>query len=231
MIDIKYTVDDIHKISLLLEENIGKPKPILDPLTGYSLDEAANIILAHIGFTPDHKIPIIIQPLGYTISGKFVCNHSTGDIPKIYIDDKLTHDGMLEVLCHELTHYYMFYHGMMHNFYIDDEIMTDYAAIYLGLGKMLLNGYYGSKTSSTMYLGYVNRWYRTIMYILVCNMNNVDSGARVSHLLPECLSEINTVSNCCGKYIDDSYYEETRFMNSIKNKFGEVVWKCNKLFS
>jgi len=50
-------------------------------------------------------------------------------------------DDLLAVLAHEITHIYLYRLGLSFHDTMQDEILTDTAATYLGLGTMILNGY------------------------------------------------------------------------------------------
>ena len=48
---------------------------------------------------------------------------------------------ILAILAHECTHNYLFYHGIKESDETENEILTDIASAYLGLGHLLLSGY------------------------------------------------------------------------------------------
>lgn len=60
--------------------------------------------------------------------------------------------NFLSVLAHEVTHNYLFHHNIHPPESINNEILTDLAAIYLGFGPILLRGY---SPREEMLVGYV----------------------------------------------------------------------------
>lgn len=50
-------------------------------------------------------------------------------------------DDILAVLAHEITHIYLYRLGLSSHDIMEDEILTDTTATYLGLGVLILNGY------------------------------------------------------------------------------------------
>lgn len=61
----------------------------------------------------------------------------------------------LAVLAHEITHNYLYHHFISPPDNIDNEILTDLAAVYLGFGTIMLRGYAPSD-ALTCRLGYVD---------------------------------------------------------------------------
>jgi hypothetical protein len=61
----------------------------------------------------------------------------------------------LSVLAHEVTHNYLFHHKINAPANLDNEILTDLAAVYLGFGLTLIRGYEPSEATRCL-LGYIN---------------------------------------------------------------------------
>ena len=95
---------------------------------------------------------------------------------------KIKH-AVLGILAHELTHQYLFNHGidLRHKSVLDNELLTDIAAIYLGLGNLILNGHRNEKKvlrnkqeiTYKMKIGYVKTHYLGFVYKTICNMRNI----------------------------------------------------------
>ena len=49
-------------------------------------------------------------------------------------------EAVAAIICHELAHKWMAYHGIRATIEIDNEFFTDIATVYLGFGKLMLNG-------------------------------------------------------------------------------------------
>lgn len=75
----------------------------------------------------------------------------------------LSSDDLLAVLAHEITHIYLYRVGLLLHDTMQDEILTDTAATYLGLGTLILNAYSEQKRKidqnttefSTKWFGYL----------------------------------------------------------------------------
>ena len=61
----------------------------------------------------------------------------------------------LAVLAHEVTHNYLYHHNIRPPKNLDNEILTDLAAVYLGFGEILYKGYLPSNHIKNV-LGYID---------------------------------------------------------------------------
>jgi hypothetical protein len=101
-------------------------------------------------------------------------------------------DAVLATLAHEITHKYLHRKGINCGlgpvFEYENEILTDIAAIYIGLGKLYLNGCQCSNTTKVsnsnttttttekMRVGYLDQSQLAFVYRLVCAMRNLSSA-------------------------------------------------------
>jgi hypothetical protein len=63
----------------------------------------------------------------------------------IFISSDITYhsaEQKLAILAHEMTHAYLFHHGVFLEDELENEILTDIAAIYLGFGNLIFAGYH-----------------------------------------------------------------------------------------
>lgn len=67
-------------------------------------------------------------------------NDSTKEI-SLYLNANLSFETVISILIHECTHYYLFSKGIKLNDRIQNEILTDFTAVYLGFGEFLEKGY------------------------------------------------------------------------------------------
>lgn len=94
--------------------------------------------------------------------------------------------AVLAVLCHEISHKFLHVHGLRYgSMPIEQEFLTDVAAIYLGMGKIMLNGcqcqstYTQKKyretvtTTHTLQTGYISRECFAFVYRLICHMRSI----------------------------------------------------------
>ncbi len=119
-----------------------------------------------------------------------------------------THAGIIEVastnkhshfilgatLAHELAHHYLACKGVRLSDTDENERLTDLATIYLGLGKLTLNGYEpqtwsvrkrnGEVTTYTSKIGYLSQEEIAHAFIRVCNLRSLPLDAALSNLSP-----------------------------------------------
>jgi hypothetical protein len=94
-------------------------------------------------------------------------------------------DAVAATLCHELCHKWLQVNGIRSPIEIDNEILTDITSVFLGFGKIMLNGCRttnvryetipnGTRTiTETMTAGYLDRDQLAFAYGLVCAMRSV----------------------------------------------------------
>lgn len=231
------------EIATLLENRIGEPKSILEPIDIelIPLKNAVKMIACHMGIKDVYDYTIEMKDLSkesvdvspkaigrFNIQNSFVggsYRYYTNDPYNVTImlDINLNNYGILQVLCHEMTHHYTNGMQLMNAFnQIPDEALTDYTAVYLGLGKMMINGHTDAiYTRPLNTFGILNRIDKSMMYALTCNINNVKKDVMLCGLRPECLYEVDMLS----KYntLTKEYYDEQKFTNSIKIELKEFT--------
>lgn len=187
---IKSIGDFIDKL-ILLEEELGTTiaKEFLDPKSlnfknasdKNVIESVANKIAAYLNLPNEIKVNIVELPMG--VGGNV--SPSYDNTITINIDKYSTkmENAVLGVLAHELTHQYLFIHDidLRHISTLDNELLTDIAAIYIGLGNLILNGHRNEKKeyyeqreiTYKMKLGYVKTHYLGFVYKTICNMRNI----------------------------------------------------------
>jgi hypothetical protein len=119
-----------------------------------------------------------------------------------------THAGIIEVastnkhshfilgatLAHELAHHYLARMGVRLSDTDENERLTDLATIYLGLGKLTLNGYEpqtwsvrqrdGKVTTYTSKIGYLSQEEIARSFIRVCSLRSLSLDGALSNLSP-----------------------------------------------
>ncbi|MBI9010811.1 MAG: hypothetical protein JEZ08_01165 [Clostridiales bacterium] len=136
-------------------------------------------------------------------------------------DIKGSPETLLSILCHELTHLYLF----THNIYVghsiagifENEIFTDIAGHYLGLGKLILNGNIMikelGKEKKAIHYGYLTYDQMVFTYNLICSMRKITLKDRLGGLKESIKTYITENFNLLYKYFnldyhDDDYHEE-----------------------
>jgi len=193
MLDINkiYIIDKI----IFLEKYIGEKvsKSIIEPFYVppndiISIQNAAKKICEFLGL--QNMIFIVtIAKQSYQTAGHVELNNSHTIFIELDSDVANNSESILHVLSHEITHKYLHYNGIKAQqgkiYEQENEILTDLTAIYIGLGKLILNGSeYKSeqviydknnmKTQTSIHkYGYLSREKYEYAYLLVCRMRNI----------------------------------------------------------
>jgi hypothetical protein len=232
--------DYLDKI-LLLEERVGAKvsyqslQPfslslvLRDPL---ALNDTARKIVDFVGI----KDLVIIAPtvhkedraghidLGDTRAAVFI------EIADDLLDFPLC---VLATLAHEVSHRYLQVHGIScgtgPEFHYHNEILTDVTAVFLGLGKLMLNGCHEERAhqerknghvqtvTQVRTVGYLEPEQFTFVYLLVCAMRNIPPEEYESGLLP---LAIGRVRECRSTYAD-GFFSESFHRDNIWDELQE----------
>jgi hypothetical protein len=115
-------------------------------------------------------------------------HHSYIQIPFAYLGKKFALGG---ILAHEMTHAFLFNREIVLEDPQENEALTDLAAIFIGLGKLILNGYITTGLSHTLeILGYLSPELLSFAYKKVCVLRSIRKKMITAHLTPEALRVI-----------------------------------------
>ena len=123
------------------------------------------------------------------------------------------------ILAHELTHYFLFNKGINISDEIENERFTDLATVYLGLGKLTLNGYDPitwkisrpkGEITYTYRVGYLSTDEIAIINYIICKFRNINPDIAETNLSNK---SITLFLN--AKIIVDNYEKEKQHQ---KNK-------------
>ena len=184
---------------------------LLEPwsFNGYDVIEVQNagkIISSFIG------LPNLIFIINYTqqeknTAGHIELNNNNNEGVFIEIDEKFKSDNevILAILAHEICHKLIHINGLS-QFGFENEILTDVATVYTGLGKLSLNGCKTSRisidtrwngneqktttTTTTQNVGYLNRDQFAFIYNVICNMRRIPREFAVKGLNNDALAAI-----------------------------------------
>jgi len=194
----KVFAEDYIKKIVWLERRIGNKVgySILEPFHVDTKDivaiqSAAKKIAEFIGL---HNLTLLVavakqkEKVGGHIELK---NSDEGVFIEISENTRKFKDSVLATLAHEITHKYLHVNGISsgsgptHQY--ENEILTDITAVFLGLGKLILNGYEcqdvrtewtsGSTqtVTETLKTGYLNLEQLAFVYRFVCAMRKIPS--------------------------------------------------------
>ncbi|HXW92954.1 MAG TPA: hypothetical protein VEK33_20560 [Terriglobales bacterium] len=150
------------------------------------IQKAGRTIAQHMGLG-DLTFVISITTHDKSTAGHIELNRDGSDVfVELATDICGYKDAVLATLCHELSHKYLHVHGIRHGIdKIEQEYLTDVTAIYVGLGKIMLNGcecqsshphMEGGRavtTTHTLKTGYISRECFAFVYRLVCAMRDI----------------------------------------------------------
>jgi len=131
--------------------------------------------------------------------------------------------ALLATLAHEITHKYIHVHQMLGGAElteIEGEILTDITAVFLGLGKLMLNGSEsrvtrteptpgGTQTTTDSFkCGYLDRDQLALTYLLVCTMRKVPPAEYESGLTAEAKIALSEAHRLHTEYLDGRLHEK-----------------------
>lgn len=200
---------------IYLEESVGHRtsykslEPFaLDSQSSIDLQTAAKRIAKFLGL--DGLIFIIgFAKQADSIGGHIELQDDSQDVfVEISPDMREFPQSVLATLGHEITHKYLHTHRLYKSYdkkdELDNEVLTDIAAVYLGLGKLMMNGCEvqtstttytgdGSETTTRTYRsGYLTRNQFALAYQLVSSMRGIAKDVAVSGLSGEARQSLIT---------------------------------------
>ncbi len=216
---------------LYLEGRVGDrvPYKMMDPFNvipsdPISLQQAAAKIASFVGLgNLTFIVAVAKQEAG--IGGHIELRH--GD-REVFIEISQTTTkfpaATLAVLAHEITHKYLHvndcYLQMGGAFDRENEILTDIASVFLGLGKLLLNGNECSEyrseisgmvstttTRTTLETGYLTRMQFVVVYQLICAMRKIPLAEYRRGLVSEAAGDVTQSRNVYGDALNPLYHE------------------------
>lgn len=206
--------DYIHKL-VLLEKHVGDKTSykIFEPVSFNSSDvvqiqNIAKRIATFIGLGGSTFIVTRVKQKE-NVGGNVEITEKHDEV-FIEISDDIarSESSILAVLAHEITHKYLAVYNIsigVGSFYTyENEILTDITSIFLGLGKLMLNGCdietkelqqdaYGTHTyTHQVKCGYLDQEQLAFVYRLVCAMRGIPEREMISNLSTKALLCIKT---------------------------------------
>ncbi len=217
-------IEKIH----LLESKLGHnwKHTNLEPFQFNSRDvvqvqNAGKRIQQHLGLPP---LTFIVS---YARQKENVGGHIQLDNEKdvfIEIDERFRHDSdiVLSILAHEICHKYLQINGIQLFPTLENEILTDTATVYTGLGKLSLNGCEKNRVTiqgdrkihQQEKVGYLNREQFAFLYLLICSMRQVPQGEIIGGLNTEAVNVVRQIQRTDKEYFsqqigENKYAENT----------------------
>lgn len=233
-----FTEDYIQKI-ILLEKQVGAKTSyrMLEPFSLNSRDAiaiqtAAKKIAEFIGL---HDFIFIVATVKQKekVGGHVELKHGEKEVFVEISDDTLKFDNaVLATLAHEITHKYLHINaissgiGSIHEY--ENEVLTDIATVFLGLGKLVLNGCEcqnvrqeyaseGTKTvTETLKSGYLDRSQFAFVYRLICAMRRIHSSDYERGLSLDSIQSLRDCERHYGDYFDNRFHEPNARKKSVE---------------
>lgn len=185
---------------------------LLDPwkFNGYDAVEVQNAGKKISNFIGLPNLTFVINYIQQekNTAGHIELNNNSDEGVFIEIDEKYKSENeiILAILAHEICHKLIHINGLT-LFGYENEILTDAATIYTGLGKLSLNGCETKKvstdtnwngnekttttTTTTQSVGYLKRDQFAFLYNVVCNMRKIPKKYATKGLNSDALNALN----------------------------------------
>ncbi len=149
-------------------------------------------------------------------------------------DELVSGESMLAVLSHEITHKYLDINniscGKGVQYIYENEILTDIASIYLGMGKIALNGCeyknisyeINSIRTKTYRYGYLNREQLAFVYSFICMMRGLSVEKCDEGLSQDALQSVNKCKSLYRDYLDINLRQNNAEEKLIKDFYSNI---------
>ncbi len=232
-------VEDYIKKIILLEKQCGAKTnyQILEPFPLNSKDiiaiqTAAKKIAEFIGL---HGLTFIIAKvkLKEKVGGHVELKYGENEVfVEISEDTSKFEEAVLATLAHEIAHKYLHINGVScgigptHEY--ENEVLTDITTIFLGLGKLMLNGCECQNVhqeqdetvvsisngtnpirtiTETLKVGYLDRTQLAFVYRLVCAMRRIPSTEYERGLSTDAIQSLHECNRHYGNYFNSRFHK------------------------
>lgn len=165
-----------------------------NPYDTISVHGEASRMMKFVGLNT--QIPYVaFTKTGEHIGGNIELDNSNDVFIEINEECKSNNDKVLAVMAHEICHKVLYVYGLyfQHN-NIENELLTDLATVYVGFGKLSLNGCYNQTegthnewingknvevaTTREEHIGYLSRYQFAMAYNICCSVYGVGDDER-----------------------------------------------------
>lgn len=231
-------IEDYIKKLVMLEKQLGtktkyqlfEPFP-LNPSDPIAIQDAAKKIAEFVGL---HNLTFIvgIAKQKEKVGGHVELQYGRREV-FIEISENIAKfdAAVLATLAHEITHKYLQINNIsvgtssIHEY--ENEVLTDITAVFLGLGKLMLNGCEienvrlearteGAYVTEQLKSGYLDREQLAFVYRMVCAMRRISNQDMVSGLSAEALSAIRAYDSYQQDYFSQQLHSDRYRSELIK---------------
>lgn len=205
--------DIISKLALIEKHLNGFNRSFYEPSVSFnpsdiiSVQKEASNMMRFVGL--NNYTPVITYTnTGEKVGGNIDLNDKDNVFIEINQRYKHEKDQTLAVMAHEICHKVLFVHNLYLPIELENELLTDISTIYVGFGKLSMNGCYketitktttteGYKekevtTTHTESIGYLSRKQFAQAYAIVCDIYNISYFDRRSGLNQFALSSLKS---------------------------------------
>lgn len=183
------------------------------------IQRAGRRISEHMGLT-DLVFVISVTDQPPSVAGHIELDRSSASVfVEISRDICAFNDAVLATLCHELSHKYLHVHGIRNGTVpVEQEYLTDVAAVYLGMGKIMLNGCESvmsqreqngstiTTTTTTLKTGYISRECFAFVYRVVSEMRRIPPHEYLKGLSVSALEAVSQVEKAYASWLRADYH-------------------------
>jgi len=227
---------------ILLEQNTGvkihyrlMPPTIVPFYDTISIQDAAKRIAHFIGLN-NLTFIVTIAKQADKVGGNIDLSTSGNEV-FIEIDNQTMQfpDAISATLCHEVCHKWLQYHGIASPIEIENEILTDITTVFLGLGKIMLNGskvmnvrheaiQNGTRTiTETISTGYLKQDQLAFVYRLVCAMRNIPSSEYIQDLNADAIHAVRACDSAFQHYYDSRFHRLDTTQESVVELHKRII--------
>lgn len=227
---------------ILLEQKTGANvhyrvmHPFIAPFHDYvSIQKTAKDIAESIGLT-GYTFIVSVAKQKENVGGH-IDPSTEGTTVFLEIDSAMMKfpDSVGATLCHEICHKWLQRNGIRSSLEIDNEILTDITSVFLGFGKIMLNGCKtenvryetipnGTRTiTETMRAGYLDRDQLAFAYSLVCAMRKIPSSDFMQGLNAEATDAIRKCNSSFGHHYTSRFHQKEQSQESVDGFKSEVT--------
>lgn len=135
------------------------------------------------------------------------------------------------ILAHELTHHFLFNKGVVYDDINENERLTDLATVYLGLGKLTLNGYEpvtwrvkrkDGEVTYTYKVGYLTSMDMAMIFERVCSFRHIPIEYAEINLTPIVAELVKVYSGIVARHKKHNKIERAE---NLKDKISRYTKK------
>ena len=142
--------------------------------------------------------------------------------------------AVLATISHEIAHKFLHANGIAWGDgpadHYHNEVLTDIAGVFVGLGKLMLNGHHDERTTEgasgrtthTRKVGYLEGNQLAFVYLLTCHMRQLGQKDFVSGLTPHSASIVRQQEAIFSSYFQQNFHDADQ-VGAIRSEVGALV--------